>query len=200
MDMGTAPSLSEDPEILWPSRDSTWIGISTLHPPVSQDTLIIFGQSNDDHEYSPHSHHAGIILKSLMHLHIKWLCMSKLNLTTEENQSLLQNSDSQARTCGTISLLTPRHASHAPPLSVLLILKGYRNKGNETGAVKGYILHLKGLEERIEIKPQPGASTVCTTVNSSFLTIHPVCTMYKMLQVPIIQLANEQSNHTSRCL
>ena len=52
--------ISWDPEILWPSA---------LLPHVSQDTLIIFGQSNDDHGYSPHSHHAGIILKSLMHLH-----------------------------------------------------------------------------------------------------------------------------------
>ena len=51
-------------------------------------------------------------------------------------------------------------------LRVLLIFKDYRNKGNEAGAMKGYILHHNGLEELIKIKPQPGASTVCTTVNS----------------------------------
>ena len=40
----------------------------------TDDTLIIFGQSNDDYKYSPYSDYAGISLKSSMHYRIicKW--------------------------------------------------------------------------------------------------------------------------------
>ena len=94
--------------------------------------------------------------------------------------SLAQNSEYQAHACATISLLTPGRVLH---LSALLILKRYRDKGNKAGAVKGYqLLQQEGLGELVEIKPQRGASIVCTTVNSSCMAVCPVCTIS---EVPI---------------
>ena len=72
----------------------------------------------------------------------------------------------------------------------ILSFKGYQDKGYKDGAVKDYqLLQHKGLGELLEIKPQPGVSTVCT-VNSRFPTTHPVCTIFEMLKVPLIQVAN----------
>ena len=71
------------------------------------------------------------------------------------------------------------------PHMCILSFKGYQDKGYKDGAVKDYqLLQHKGLGELIEIKPQPGVSTVCT-VNSRFPTAHPVCTIFEMLKVPI---------------
>jgi len=75
--------------------------------------------------------------------------------------SVAQNSDSQARACGTVSLLTSGRVLH---LSALLILyyKRYREKGNKAGAIKGYqLLEQEGLGKLIEMKPQRGTSVVC---------------------------------------
>ena len=73
--------------------------------------------------------------------------------------------------------LTPGYVLH---LSALLVLKRYRDRGNKAGAVKGY--QLLQLGELIEIKPQRGASIVCTTVNSSCMAVCLVCTIS---EVPI---------------
>lgn len=96
--------------------------------------------------------------------------------------SLAQNSDSQARACATISLLTPGCVLH---LSALLILKRYRDKGNKAGAVKGYqLVQQEGLVELVEIKPQRGASIVCTVV------VWLYAQFAQFLKYPLIQFAN----------
>ena len=109
--------------------------------------------------------------------------------------SLAQNSDSQARACGTISLLTPGRVLH---LSALLILKRYHDKGNKAGAVKGYqLLQQEGLGQLAETKPQRGATVVCTTVNSSCMAIHPACTISEAVKVPINSICKLHSCWTA---
>jgi len=98
--------------------------------------------------------------------------------------SVAQNSDSQARACGTVSLLTSGRVLH---LSALLILKRYREKGNKAGAVKGYqLLEQEGLGKLIEMKPQRGTSVVCPyllTYNTQCVLESYVCVVSVFLVV-----------------
>ena len=99
---------------------------------------------------------------------------------------MAQNSDTQAHACATISLLTPGRVLH---LSALLVLKRYRDKGNKAGAVKGYqLLQQEELGELVEMKPQRGASIVCSILLST-LVLRLYAHFAQFLKYPLIQFA-----------